>query len=68
MEEAPSQLGDAPSPRTSPGEELRAGFASFDAASFLASQQNERERKGKIPEFQFMYIYINRMENRIECF
>lgn len=46
MEESPSPLGEAPPPLPpSPGEELRAGFASFDAASFLALQQNERERK-----------------------
>lgn len=44
MEES-SPPSQAPSP--SPGEALRAGFASFDAASFLENQQKQRERKGK---------------------
>jgi hypothetical protein len=51
MEESsspPEEALEAPSP--SPGETLRAGFASFDAASFLETQQKQREQTGRIVE------------------
>lgn len=43
MEESSSP---PPLPPPSPGEELRTGFASFDATSFFEIQEKERDRKG----------------------
>lgn len=43
------QMGDNESSRqpTCAAEQLKAGFASFDSAAFLAAQHKEREKKGK---------------------
>jgi hypothetical protein len=51
MEESSPPPEEAP---LSPGEALRAGFASFNAASFLEVQHKERERKGKT--FKVLYL------------
>ena len=42
-------MGDNESSRqpTCAAEQLKAGFASFDSAAFLAAQHKEREKKGK---------------------
>ena len=49
MTDPTSPQADAP-----PEDQLRTGFASFDAASFLKSQEEERARKGK----QYYYFSI----------